>query len=355
MAGDSGWGLLVQATGGNRAAKFLVKKRHGWERQVLVTALFAMVGLVFLSAEFAFQRPVPSLAWLALLFVALLAGLETARVNSRQSDEAPSTIRSAAKPETPEPPAVKASAQPTGPAVVLSAVSHEIRTPINAIVGFSELLRDAERNASGQKIREEYANLVLNNARQLQNVVNDVLEANRLENSGFALNEQDCDIGEIVEVAARDCSGEAEARGITLIAHVATGIAVHGDTNRLKKAVACLISNAIKFSPSDGMVNINMLRSSTSDLVITITDAGAGLKPQDLERAFQPFSQIDEGTARQHGGLGLGLYISRQIARLHGGDLQIRSQTGVGTEARLSIPSVRVKLASAVVAARRVA
>lgn len=349
----------MQATGGNRAAKDQVEKRHGWERQVLAAALFAMVGVVFLSAEFAFQEPVPSVAWLALLIAALLAGLETAGGKSRHAGEVPPPIIPLAEPEPPEPLTVKNPAQPTGPAtgpaVVLSTVAHEIRTPINAIVGFSELLRDSERNATSHRIREDYANLVLDNARQLQHVVNDMLEANRLENSKCVLTEQDCDMGEIVEVAARECGGEAELRGITLIAHVATGVAVHGDTNRLKKAVACLVSNAIKFSPSDGMVNINMLRGTSGELVITITDAGAGLEPQDLERAFQPFSQIDEGTARHYGGLGLGLYISRQIARLHGGDLQISSQTGVGTEARLSIPAARVRLARPVTVSRRVA
>jgi signal transduction histidine kinase len=357
----------VQATHGSRAAANGAGRWQGRARQLLASALFALVGLIFLSAELAFQVSVPSLAWLVLLVIALLPGLVEEQKVEHQPQSASPDIPEPLIRENPqrrqanqaieiaEPLAVRAGPRPGGSAFMLSSVSHEIRTPINAIVGFSELLRDAEKNAAGQKTREGYANLVLENAHHLQTVVNDVLEANRLESGSIALSEQDCDFCEIIEVVIRAHSAEAEIRGITIIAHVASGVTVHGDSGRLKKAVACLVSNAIKFSPSDGIVNVKMLRGLQGELVLSISDAGAGFKPQDLERAFQPFGHMEAGSDRKHGGMGLGLYISRQIARLHGGELQVASSEGMGTEARFSIPSSRLRFSVETGATRQVA
>jgi signal transduction histidine kinase len=340
-----------QATRDGKSMPAILRHFAGRKRERLPMMLLGLGGGLLFAAELAFQRAVPSVIWFALFTVAWVAWLASSGIVPRTRTETPAiepgnTHSHRTQGPEPMPQAVRTSAPLGGLAVVLSAVSHEIRTPINAIVGFAELLRDGDKNAAGTRQREDYAQLVLANARQLQQVVNDILDANRLEAGELVLSEQDCDFGEIVEVVARQCSTEAQEQGISIIAHVAHGLLLHADSNRLKKAVYCLLQNAIKFSPTDGMVNINMLRGPKGELVLSITDAGAGLKADDIEHAFQPFRQLDEGPARHHNGLGLGLYISRQIARLHGGELLLIPQVGVGTEARFILPASRVKLAS---------
>ena len=102
-------------------------------------------------------------------------------------------------------------------------------------------------------------------------------------------------------------------------------------------------------SPSkiDGIININMLRGSGGQLVVSVTDAGPGISPANIARAFEPFRQIDEGAARHHAGLGLGLFIARGIMRLHGGDVTLTSSPESGTDVRLVLPASRVDWAAA--------
>jgi signal transduction histidine kinase len=102
------------------------------------------------------------------------------------------------------------------------------------------------------------------------------------------------------------------------------------------------VSNAIKFSPAEAIVNVGMHRSETGQLVVTIRDAGIGISAEDAVRVFEPFVQIDGGSTRSYGGMGLGLSIARRIARLHGGDVTLEGLAGIGTEARLILPPERV-------------
>jgi signal transduction histidine kinase len=340
---------------GLKADSFLRMPLAHW-RDVYAIALFALVALVFVAVEYAFVVQVPVVAWLAftgLMLLGWLATVQSRQVSAHAQEAAKTRDPPTSLPDAPPPAgesqqdllAVHTVPAPAGASVILTAASHELRTPINAIVGFAELLRDSERLASGARQRAEYAEVVLENARHLQDIINDVLDANRLQAGTLSLHEQDCDFGEIVEVVVRGAQAEAEVRNVVLVAHVGTGIGLGADAGRLKKAVAALISNAIRHSPSDGIVNLRMQWRRDGAMVLCVTDAGAGLDPSQIERAFAPFSQLDEGTTRQHGGLGLGLFIARGIARLHGGDLQLASQQGVGTEARLIMPAHRLRVA----------
>ncbi len=339
----------MRTTQGNQALSGPARDRVRRLRPSRLIILFGLAGLACLGLEFALGKQMPSAVWFCVLALALLAwptmtspyettGLED-KVAVAQRPEVQAMISTSA-----EPPALEA---PSGAAVVLSIVSHEIRTPINAIVGFSELLRNAERQGAGAKTREGYAAQVLASAAQLRQVVDDVLDANRLASNGVVLLQQECHMAELVEAAIHSHAAAADERGVSIVANLADAIVVQGDSHRLRRAVGCLIANAIAFSPSDGFVNVSMMRGRQGQLVLAVTDAGAGLRQQDVERAFQPFSQIDEGLSRQHGGLGLGLFISRQIARLHGGDLLLLPQAGVGTEARLVLPAERVMWSAA--------
>ena len=224
----------------------------------------------------------------------------------------------------------------------LAVVSHELRTPINSIVGFSELLAQERENNLTPETRKEFANTIMENARQLQTLIGDMLDATRIERGVLDLNEQQADAAHIVEIAIKLSDDHVRAAGVSLVAKVVDGVGITGDVTRLKQVVMNLLANAIKFSPPQGVINVEMLRGQGGALVIAIKDAGIGIAPHDMNRVFDPFVQVESGLARRYGGVGLGLPIARRIARLHEGDVTLESTPGAGTTARLVLPPARV-------------
>jgi PAS domain S-box-containing protein len=225
----------------------------------------------------------------------------------------------------------------------LAVISHELRTPINAIVGFSEVLTASHNENLSTETRKYYLTTVLESARHLQSLINDVLDATRIERGTLQLTEQDNDAAELVEVAIKICRDQAALAKISIVAHVSEDIIIVGDMTRLKQVILNLLTNAIKFSLEGGVVNIDMQRGANSSLVISIRDAGIGISAEDAERVFEPFVQADGTNTRRFGGMGLGLSIARRIARIHGGDVTLSGELGIGTDAQLMIPAARVK------------
>jgi signal transduction histidine kinase len=123
---------------------------------------------------------------------------------------------------------------------------------------------------------------------------------------------------------------------------VVDGIEIKGDVTRLKQVLINLIANAAKFSRAGEFVNVDLERTAGGGLAIVVRDNGIGIKPDDIERIFEPFVQADDGMSRRFGGVGLGLSIARKIARLHGGDVTIDSRAGSGTTASLLLPAGRL-------------
>jgi PAS domain S-box-containing protein len=225
----------------------------------------------------------------------------------------------------------------------LAVISHELRTPINAIVGFSEIMNSDQGENLSLTSRREYLSTIQESARHLQGLINDILDATRIERGTMQLDDQQIDAAELVETVVRICRDQASRNKITLIAHVVDDVMITGDLTRLKQVVLNLVTNAIKFSPADGVVNIDMTRDASQQLIISIRDAGIGIKAEDVERIFEPFAQAEEGATRKYGGMGLGLAIARKIARLHGGEVTLNGELGIGTEACFIIPHARVR------------
>jgi signal transduction histidine kinase len=225
----------------------------------------------------------------------------------------------------------------------LAVISHELRTPINAIVGFSEVLNSSHGESLPSVNRKDYLNTILESAKHLQGLINDVLDATRIERGTLQLTEQDNDAAELVEVAIKICRDQATTGKISIVAHVSEDVIVTGDMTRLKQVILNLLTNAIKFSPEGGVVNIDMQRRNDGALTISVRDAGVGISAADAERVFEPFVQADGSITRRFGGMGLGLSIARRIARMHGGDVTLSGEVGVGTDARLILPAARVR------------
>ncbi len=224
----------------------------------------------------------------------------------------------------------------------LAIVSHELRTPINAIVGFSELL---SRDLSGTltvAARKEYAETILESGRHLQGLINDLLDATRIERGSLKLNEDDFDAAELVEATIKMCNHVAEKADVQVVARLTDFIILKGDLTRLKQIMVNLLANAIKFSPNGGIVNVEMQRGPDGQFVLAIRDAGIGIPRSELESVFDPFKQVEGDSTRRFGGLGLGLSIARRLARLHDGDVRLESIEGAGTTALLILPKTRV-------------
>ena len=224
----------------------------------------------------------------------------------------------------------------------LAVMSHELRTPLNAIVGFAELLGSPQAEALGEDSRAEHLRTILDSSRHLQSLISDILDASRIEKGTMTLAEQETDAAELVEVAVKMCRDAAERTDATVIARIVDGVELRCDITRIKQVLINLITNALKFSPAGGYVNVGFERLKSDGLAIYVRDSGVGIARTDLERIFEPYVQADEGTARRFGGAGHGLAIARRIAMLHGGNVTIESEPGVGTTARLVLPSERV-------------
>jgi hypothetical protein len=229
----------------------------------------------------------------------------------------------------------------------LAVMSHELRTPLNSIVGFSEILASRQEDEPVNEMTQDYANTILESSRHLQTLINDILDATRIENGSITLVEQEIDAAEIIEIAVKMCRDQAEKADVTLVAKLVNDVELKADITRIKQVVLNIVTNGIKFSPAGAIVNIEMAKSASGGFVLLVRDGGIGVRPEDMERIFEPFVQVEDNIARRFAGIGLGLSIARKIARLHGGDVTLESQFGSGTTVRFELPPGRVSWISA--------
>ncbi len=217
----------------------------------------------------------------------------------------------------------------------LATLSHELRTPLNAIVGWSDMLRtaplDADRRAHAHQV-------VARNSRALITLVEDLLDVSRIVSGRLRIRQQKLEFLTLVGAVVENLAAEAVSKRITLDSRLDGAAVVTGDPERLQQAVANLIANAVKFTPSGGSVEVESAVSATT-VVLTVRDNGQGIEPSFLPFVFEPFRQQDATTTREHGGLGLGLSIVRDLVELHGGHVTVASPgPGAGSTFTLALP-----------------
>jgi signal transduction histidine kinase len=219
----------------------------------------------------------------------------------------------------------------------LSAMSHELRTPLNAIAGYVDLLDlgiHGELNAE----QREALTRVAANQRHLLTLINDVLAFAKVEAGRVELDVRPLDAGELLKGVEPLVAPLAQARGIEL--SLRTGdekLTLLGDQERVRQILLNLLSNAIKFTPQRGAIQ----RSCSGDadwVYLRVADNGPGIAAEEHERIFDPFQQLGRRLNRPQDGVGLGLAISRDLARAMGGDLSVRSEPGQGSEFTLRLP-----------------
>ncbi|TWB54471.1 signal transduction histidine kinase [Nitrospirillum viridazoti] len=225
----------------------------------------------------------------------------------------------------------------------LANMSHELRTPLNAIIGFAEVLENDLRRVPDQATNTGYAGDIVASGRHLLAIINDILDVSKMEAGKVELRERVCDVGALVAGCERIARARAMEKRIDLVVAMAPGLPpLLADDVKIKQILLNLLSNAVKFTDPGGTVSLTATINPEAQLVIAVTDTGIGIAAEDLSKVFVPFQQIDNVYARTTQGTGLGLSLSKGMAELHGGRLDIASQLGQGTTVSLILPSQRL-------------
>jgi hypothetical protein len=215
----------------------------------------------------------------------------------------------------------------------LAMLSHELRSPLNAIAGWLNVLRAKPGDIA---LAGRTLETIERNARLLTRLVDDLLDVSRIVSGRLQMERQRVDVVPLVEAIVDTMRPAALEKGITLrsILHRGTGL-LRGDPARLQQVADNLIANAIKFTPAGGVVEVRV-HGGPSEVLVTVSDTGQGISPEFLPYVFERFRQADTGPARTHGGLGLGLAIVRHLVELHGGTVDAESP-GEGQGARFTV------------------
>ena len=250
----------------------------------------------------------------------------------------------------------------------LANVSHELRTPLNSIVGFAEVLQEtlAGRTGPVDEKRKRYSSNIITSSRRLLDLINDLLDLAKIEAGRMELSVTRVPVRDTLEGLLNLMSPQAEKRGVALRLRVEPDLPIlETDAGKLQQIVFNFLSNAIKFTPSGGIVTLNAGKrplkrgvsasgaatnggggsggfsggaSGGGGIAISVTDTGPGISEADQERIFDKFTQLDPSVTRTHGGTGLGLTISRDLARMLQGRIEVVSAPGKGATFTLLLP-----------------
>jgi len=232
----------------------------------------------------------------------------------------------------------KADAANEAKSSFLGVISHELRTPMNGVLGAAQLL-SATRLEGTQR---EYLSIIRNSGDNLLSLLNDILDMTKIEAGKMSFDVVDVQMDDLHRRVIGPFEAQAEAKGLALVSVFEGEIpsVVRGDPLRVCQVVQNLLSNAVKFT-DQGEIRYTVRGRRISDRRVgfefSVTDSGSGISRDDLERLFQPFTQVDNSSTRKFGGTGLGLTIARRMAQIMGGDITVSSRLGEGSTFTLSI------------------
>jgi len=218
----------------------------------------------------------------------------------------------------------------------LANMSHELRTPLNAIIGFSEVLAQGMFGAINEK-QTEYLRDILESGQHLLSLINDILDLSKIEAGRMELEPADFDLPSAIDNALILVRERASRRGIRLGSTIGKGLGmIGGDERKVKQVLLNLLSNALKFTPEGGQIDV-AARLHDDRAEVSVADTGVGIAPADQDAVFEEFRQV--GTAdKKAEGTGLGLTLSRKFIELHGGRIWVTSQVGVGSTFTFTLP-----------------
>lgn len=227
----------------------------------------------------------------------------------------------------------------------LSRMSHEIRTPLNAITGFAQLLRLQMQTGPADSAQRNYVDQILHAGRHLSGLVNDVLDLQQVEAGVMSLHSEALQLDEEVVQCLSMLLPMAEQREIAMSSHIPDGLYVVADRQRLRQVLVNIGSNAIKYNHHGGFVRVEARALPNGAVELAISDTGAGMTPDQLNRLFQPFERLGRETSHVEG-TGLGLIITRSLIESMGGRMDIDSRPGSGTRVSITLPQAPSALAA---------
>lgn len=222
----------------------------------------------------------------------------------------------------------------------LANVSHELRTPLNAIIGFSDmLLHETENFTTGQ---QEFLGHIREGSGVLLELVNDLLDLTIAASGKLELTEGSFQLEDVTRQCYRLVSSQAAKKGV--IVNVSAAPAkVFGDERKIKQACLNILSNAVKYTPPGGVVELTTTRTNNGDLSIDVTDTGIGIDEEEIAHILEPFVRSSNQEAQKQQGAGLGLALAKTFMEMHEGTIAIRSRRQVGTRVTMTLPAARVE------------
>ncbi|HEV2302363.1 MAG TPA: ATP-binding protein [Stellaceae bacterium] len=238
---------------------------------------------------------------------------------------------------------MRAEEASTAKSLFLANMSHELRTPLNAIIGFSEIIKKRARGPDGINRHAEYAEDIFTAGQHLSALIGNILDISKIEAGRMSLEDEVFEIADLAKACVSLLGQRARQNRITLETDFAKdALLIRGDGLKLRQALINLLSNAVKFTPAGGRVTLRLELASDGALVLSISDSGIGMSPDELTIALETFGQVDNALTKHYEGTGIGLPLAKRLVELHGGRLEIESIKNRGTTVRIRIPANRV-------------
>ncbi|MFZ5790405.1 MAG: sensor histidine kinase [Pseudomonadota bacterium] len=227
--------------------------------------------------------------------------------------------------------AARAQAASQAKSEFLANMSHELRTPLNAIIGFTEVIRNGVMGPIRPDSYKGYIDDIWAAGTHLGRIINDILDLTKAESGRMQIEAREFDLDETLRRVRQIVQGQADRARVKLeLEPGSEGLRLTTDERKLQQILLNLLSNAIKFTPAGGRISLAARRNDDGAEVV-VADTGIGMAPEEILIALSPFGQVDSTLSRKYEGTGIGLPLSRKLAQLLGGDIEIESAKGVGT------------------------
>jgi len=228
----------------------------------------------------------------------------------------------------------------------LRTMGHELKTPLNAILGFSDLMATLADNLTPAQVRE-YAGLVHQGGNNLLKIINQIMDLTKISAGRYDLRRTPVDAGSVLWLTRDVFLSRAAARNIEIDAdHCPVGVMADADESVFTAMVHSLVDNAVTFTTTGGKITLSV-EVTEAGIAVTVADNGGGVARQDLQRVLEPFEHAGHGEGSQHAkGAGLGLTLVKAFAELHGGWLELDSDLGEGFRATITLPAAPIPTAS---------
>jgi two-component system cell cycle sensor histidine kinase PleC len=225
----------------------------------------------------------------------------------------------------------------------LANMSHELRTPLNAVIGFSEVLAKEIFGPLANDRYREYADNIQSSGKHLLSLIDDILEYSRLESDSIELQETEFNLLKVAESTKTMLMAKANEKSIDFMLSQSLDIQLRADERKLKQVLINLVNNAIKFTPENGHIQLNLSEESDKFISVFVIDNGYGISEEEIQNVMRPFGRTQYSVSKSIEGTGLGLPLAKSIVELHGGILKISSNSDKkGTTIEIRLPKFRV-------------